>query len=42
MLTMLAVVVVLLVANAEYLQDLILKAVALVVLSKVCVVSQKD
>jgi hypothetical protein len=42
MLMMLAVVVVLLVVNAEYLQDLILKAVALVVLSKVCVVSQID
>jgi hypothetical protein len=35
-------VVVLLVANAEYSQDLILKAVALVVLSKVCVVLRKD
>jgi hypothetical protein len=42
MLTMLAGVVVLLAVNAEYLQDSILKAVALVVLSEVCVVLLKD
>jgi hypothetical protein len=42
MLMMLAVVVVLLVVNAEYLQDLILKAVVLVVLSKVYVVLLSD
>jgi hypothetical protein len=42
MLMMLAVVVVLLVVNDEYSQDLILKAVVLVALSKVYEVSQKD
>jgi hypothetical protein len=42
MLMMLAEVAVLLAVNAEYLQDLTLKEVALVVLSKVCVELLKD